>query len=300
MERHLRGILPVLQIPFDAADDIDENSLRREVDFCIAAGAHGLVVPALASEFVVLTDQERQQVVEIVANQIASRVPLVVGISATSTKGAIAFGRHARGVGAAAVMAVPPYVRHPDEEGIVAFYVALADTTDLSLVVQNAAPPFGMSLSDALLGRLLEAIAHIHYVKEERPPAGHHISQLLAGAHHTLRGVFGGAGGLYLLDELTRGAVGCMPSAAFPDVLVAIYKAFTSGDHEGARVLYHRLLPALNLEMSVQMALSKEVLRRRGVFTTTKMRDPQFPRLDHGDQAELDVLWPGLRALSTL
>jgi hypothetical protein len=52
--------------------------------------------------------------------------------------------------------------------------------------------------------------------------------------------------------------------------------------------------------MSVQMALSKEVLRRRGVFTTTTMRDPQFPRLDHGDRAELDALWPGLRTLFTL
>ena len=299
MDRYLHGILPVLQIPFDAADEIDEHSLRREVDFCIAAGALGLVVPALASEFIVLTDQERQWLVEVVANQIGSRVPLVVGISGTSTKAAVAFGRHARGVGAAAVMAVPPYVRHPDEEGVIAFYSALAVATDLSLVVQNAAPPFGMSLSDALLDRLLKAIAHIHYVKEERPPAGHHISRLLAGAHTTLRGVFGGAGGLYILGELARGAVGCMPSAAFPDVLAAIYTAFTSRDHEGARVLYHRLLPALNLEMSVQMALSKEVLRRRGVFTTVKMRDPQFPLLDRGDQAELDALWPGLRTLFT-
>ena len=107
----LHGILPVLQVPFGSDGEIVEAELRREVTFCIAARADGMVVPALASEFMVLTDEERRRVVEIVADEAAGRVPVIAGVAAPSIQGAAAFARHARQTGAAAVMALPPYIR---------------------------------------------------------------------------------------------------------------------------------------------------------------------------------------------
>jgi 4-hydroxy-tetrahydrodipicolinate synthase len=122
------------------------------------------------------------------------------------------------------------------------------------------------------------------------------MSDVLAGASARLRGVFGGTAGLYLPSELARGAVGCMPSAAIPDVLVDVYRAYADGDAARARTIHERVLPLLTLEMSVLMAVSKEVLRRRGVFATPIMRDPEFPALDSGDLVELDALWPQVSA----
>lgn len=226
----LQGILPVLQIPFDDQGEIIEADLRREVEFCIRAGVHGLVAPALASEFMVLTDSERRHLVEVVVDQASKRVPVVVGVAAPNTKSAVEFSRHARDVGASAVMALPPYVRRPAFDGVYAYYAAIADAASLPVVIQNAPPPFGSSLNTAHLCRLLTEIDAVQYIKEERQPPGHFISDLLAANPPGLRGIFSGAAGVYLLSELGRGVAGCMPSAAVPDLLVAIYQAFVAGE----------------------------------------------------------------------
>jgi 4-hydroxy-tetrahydrodipicolinate synthase len=296
----LRGILPVLQIPFrgsGAGQVVDDDSLRAEVDFCIAAGVDGLVVPALASEFMVLAPEERQDVVATVIDQTRRRVPVVANVAAASVQEAVCYARHARETGAAAVMALPPYVRRPGPDGVFAYYQAIAEAARLPVVIQNAPPPFGMNLPSALVNRLVDEIDGIAYVKEERLPPGHHMSDVLAGASSRLRGVFGGTAGLYLPSELARGAIGCMPSAAIPDVLVDIYRAYVDGDVARARAVHQQVLPLLTMEMSVLMAVSKEVLVRRGVFTGTGMRDPEFPVLDGNDLAELDALWPGVAPL---
>lgn len=291
----LAGIFPVLQIPFipgTPVDSIDEAALRREVDFCIAGGVHGLVIPALASEFMVLTDEERRFVVEVAIDQAAGRVPTVAVVAAPSTKAAIAFAAHAREAGAAAVMALPPYVRRPSAEGVVAYYRAIADAAGVPVIVQNAPPPFGISLPTPVVLRLVEEIPLVDYIKEERLPPGRNLEDVISGAPAKLRGVFGGMAGMFFLSELERGAIGSMPAAAVCDILVTIYNAWKAGDITRARAIHTQLLPLLVLEMSAWMAVSKEVLRRRGVFTTTHMRDPEFLPLDRGDLAEIDALWP--------
>jgi dihydrodipicolinate synthase/N-acetylneuraminate lyase len=296
----LRGILPVLQIPFRGTgveQAVDEISLRAEVDFCIAAGVDGLVAPALASEFMVLTPDERRNIVRIVVDQSQRRVPVVVNVAASSVQEAVAYATHAQEFGAAAVMALPPYVRRPDAAGVFAYYKAIAEAARLPVVIQNAPPPFGMNLPSTLINRLVDEIEGVAYVKEERLPPGHHMSDVLAGASEQLRGVFGGTAGLYLPSELARGASGCMPSAAVPDVLVDVYRAYVRGDIERSRAVHQQVLPLLSLEMSVLMAVSKEVLVRRGVFATNGMRDPEFPALDANDLAELDALWPDVSPL---
>jgi dihydrodipicolinate synthase/N-acetylneuraminate lyase len=296
----LRGILPVLQTPFRGAGAeqvVDDASLRAEVDFCIAAGVDGLVVPALASEFMVLTPEERQDVVVTVVEQTAQRVPVVANVAAASVREAVSYATHAREAGAAAVMALPPYVRRPGPDGVFAYYKAIAEAARLPVVIQNAPPPFGMNLPSALINRLVDEIHGIAYVKEERLPPGHHMSEVLADASSELLGVFGGTAGLYLPSELARGAVGCMPSAAIPDVLVNIYRAYVDGDIARARAVHQQVLPLLTMEMSVLMAVSKEVLVRRGVFAGSDMRDPEFPALDSNDLAELDAHWPDVSPL---
>jgi dihydrodipicolinate synthase/N-acetylneuraminate lyase len=296
----LHGILPVLQIPFDAEGRMIEADLRREIEFCIAAGSHGVVVPALASEFMVLTDEERRRIVEITVEAAAGRIPVIAGVSAPSIPGACAFARHAETAGATALMALPPYIRRPGPDGVVAFYRALGEATPLPIVLQNAPPPFAAGIGLDLMRRILDAAPNVLYIKEERPPAGHHMSTLMAAVGDRLLGVFGGTAGLYLMSELARGATGCMPSAAIPDVLVAIFEDHTRGRGAEARMRYDRILPLLNLEMSVLMAVSKDVLRRRGIFSQVALRDPEFPALDAGDSAEIDAIWPGVASDFTL
>jgi 4-hydroxy-tetrahydrodipicolinate synthase len=215
----LAGILPVLQIPFLPAqplDRVDEAALRREVEFCVSCGVHGLVIPALASEFMVLTDAERRHVLAITVEQAAGRLPVVANVAAPSAQAATEFAIHAREVGAAAVMALPPFVRKPTIDGVMTYYAAIADAAQLPVIVQNAPPPFGVSLPTAVVLRLVEEIPLVNYIKEERLPPTRNIGDVIAGAPPKLQGVFGGMAGMHLPNELARGVIGSMPSAGAP------------------------------------------------------------------------------------
>jgi dihydrodipicolinate synthase/N-acetylneuraminate lyase len=294
----LRGIMPVLQVPFDEAGNIVEADLRSEVSFCIAAGVHGLVVPALASEFMVLTDDERRMLVEVTLDEAAGRSPVIAGVAAPSARGAAALASHASRAGAAAVMALPPYVRRPGPTGVIDYYAALHDASGLPIVLQNAPPAFASGVTPATLLDLLDRVPAVRYIKEERPPIGHNISAILAAASDRLLGVFGGTAGLYLISELERGATGCMPSAAVADVLVSIFDRFDARDLAGARDLHDSVLPALTLEMALLMAASKEMLRLRGVFRVAPtVRDPEFPDLDNRDILEIGQVWQRLEQI---
>src|SRR5687768_18494399 len=103
-----RGVYTIPVTPFTETGELDEESLRREVRFCLECGAHGIVAPVNASEFYTLTDEERLRVVRIVAEENAGRVPFVAGCSAVSVQHAAMLAREARAAGASAVMAMPP------------------------------------------------------------------------------------------------------------------------------------------------------------------------------------------------
>src|SRR5438309_7171193 len=117
-----RGVFAIPPTPFDDAGNVDEASLRRCVDFCVEAGAHGIVAPVNASESIALTDAERLRVAEILVEQSAGRRPVVIGVSGVSTAASVLYARAAAGIGANAVIAMPPYVKHAPAGEIYDFY----------------------------------------------------------------------------------------------------------------------------------------------------------------------------------
>lgn len=294
--QRLAGIFPILQTPLDETGEIDIDSLRAEVGFCLRAGAHGLVIPANASEFFVLSDAERLRVTEIVLEEARGSVPVIISTSGVSAQAAVAFTRHAVAHGADGIMAMPPYVRRPDEAGVFTYYEAVAEVAQgRPVIVQNAPPPLGTPLSVGALVRLMERVPNIRYVKEEVSPGGHRMTALIQAAGDRLLGVFGGSNGLWLLNELDRGACGNMPASGLVDIHVQIYTLYREGRREEVEALNLRVLPLLNLGSQFGVAFAKELLWRRGVIRTTVVRDPQAAALDEIDLAELERFWERLK-----
>ena len=289
MSKPWRGIFVILVTPFTETYELDEASLRKQVRFCIEAGAHGLVGPANASEFPTLSDDERKRWIEIVVTEAGGQVPVVAATTAGHTLPALALSRHAQQAGADGIMAMPPHVLHPDPRGCYEYFKALSSAIEIPICIQNYVGPVGTPMAPELLARMCRELPHVEYIKEETLPEPRQLRGTVAAAGDACKGVFGGQGGIYLLDEYRRGAVGNMPACQSTDVHVAIWNKLEAGDQAGARALFNRLLPLINYERLYGVAIYKEVLYRRGVFATTVARAPG-QQLDADDRAELDAI----------
>src|SRR5258706_6235289 len=135
MSKPIQGILPVIQTPLGDDGSLDLASLKREVTFCIEAGAHGLVFPVLGSEYQYLSDRERQQLVEVVVNESAGRLPVIVGVAGNSAAIAAEHAEYARGCGADAVIALPVAGGTSDEN--LSYHKAISHAARLPVFIQN-------------------------------------------------------------------------------------------------------------------------------------------------------------------
>ena len=298
MSDPLRGVLAILLVPFHENGDIDWVSYEKEVEHCLGAGVHGLVVPAVASEFYALETDERRELFERLADRVQGRLPLVAAVSAAHWRTAHALARHAASLGAAAVMAMPPYIGHnhkPGLDAICEYFDAVAQA-DVPIVYQNTDMLGSTALAPERIEQVMGRVGAIRYIKEEGAAAPQRMTAMRAAVErHGVR-MIGGAGGTHLMAEASRGCVAWMPAAEFADILASIVEAMWSGDNATAWARYRALLPALVLENLLGMVWAKAVLQRRGVFSSKAMRGPS-PRWGEPEEADLDRVWPDLEAL---
>lgn len=286
----LAGIFQILHTPFSEDGTIDWDSYQKQIDYCLAAGVHGLVAPAMASEFFALSDAERLSVVEFAAQTIGGQVPFVVGVQGLTTSIARQFAEHAVEHHADALMAMPPYLRKASKADVEQYYRELAGF-GLPVIIQNAPAPVGTPLSSVDLANLLAAEENVKYIKEETPPILQRMNQLLDLADDTCEGVFGGANGIYLVDELNRGACGNMPAGGLVDVQVKIYELYRAGDIEQAETINFQVLPLLTYASMYGVSFHKYILWRRGVLQSPFVRDPQKITLNIDDIHAIEHLW---------
>lgn len=296
MSNAIGGVFPVLPTVFDEAGEIDLDGLGNVIEFALACGVDGLVFPGLASEYDMLSLEEREALIGFVGARVAGRANFVVGASGDDVATSIRLATAGAGAGAVAAMVMTPKAIGPDTGLLGAFYSALGRQAELPLMVQNAPVPMGLGLDTAQLRAVVEATDSIRWVKEENMPCGQRISEMLADPPAHLLGVFGGAGGRYITDELARGAIGTMPAVETPEIHVALMRAHRAGNEEAVRDLYEAVLPILMMQAVFRWRLTKEVLRRRGVIDSAFTR-AAGPRFDPGDHAELSRILSRLEPL---
>lgn len=297
MADQMRGVFVILCTPFNDSGALDDESLRREVRFCLEAGAHGLVTPANASEFWTLTDEERKRITRIVVEEAGDRIPTVIGVTAGSATAAVMLAKDAEAAGATSVMAMPPYARPAPEPAIYDYFRALSTAVSVPVFIQNHDPPMGTRMSPEFVARLVNDLDQARYIKEETYPPGHAMSRELDLCGDRLLGVMGGIAGRYLLDEYRRGSCGTMPACEAADIHAQVWNALEDGDERSARDTMNRLLPLLNYEAMYGGAVYKEVLRRRGVISSNYLRSAAGNPLDASDHRELDAILDDLKPL---
>ena len=296
----LEGVYSVLPTPFHPNGDLDELSLRKVVDLFIGAGVNGVTALGVTGEVARLEDDERRRVLEVVVDQVKGRIGVVAGTTAEGTRTCIAHSRHARAAGATAVMVSPPRMPKLNSEAVVRHYKALADAVDVPIVVQDYPPISGFAMEPSLLARIAREIPRARTIKLEDPPTPFKTSRILEAAADTPVRIFGGLGGVFLLEELLAGATGAMTGFAFPEILVGIVSSYRAGKVDEAADLFYRSVPLMRFEFQegIGMAIRKEVLHRRGALASPATRAPGAT-LDRTTTEALDRVMRWVEAAAT-
>ena len=283
----LAGIYNILTTPFLPDGSLDIESLRRLAAAVVGAGVDGITVLGVAGEAQKLSGEERDRVVAVVLDVVAGRVPVFVGASQEGTDTTIAASLAAERAGAAGVMIAPPTFLPPGP-ALTGHLGRVGDAISVPIVLQDFPPVNGVTMSPAAMAALVEAVPAITTIKLEGTPTPQRTAQVLrlVGNRAT---VLGGLGGVYLLDELRRGASGTMTGFAYPEVLVEVWRAWRAGDRRAAAEAYARSLPLLVLEgqPGVGLAIRKAILRRRGLIAHAGVRQPG-PGIDQGILDDLE------------
>ena len=287
MGKKFHGIIPVITTAMDEDGNILEPPIRQLVDHVIEKGAHGVAGVGEGSGFHKLSVNERLRLTEITLEQVNGRVPVMIGTSANNVPEAILFTRAARDNGADAVFIMPPYLARLRDDQVLDFYRRIADAVDIEIVVQdNLMPGGGGSLSVPLIVQLVAEIPSITYIKEENPPTGPKISQIVRELGGRVS-VISGNGGKRILNDLARGVVGCMPGSVAVAGLVQVYEAYVCGDIDRAYDVFERIYRVIWFNSEHYGPATPEILRRKGIFPTNYVRPPCAPPLDNVDHQEL-------------
>jgi 4-hydroxy-tetrahydrodipicolinate synthase len=270
------GVYSIIPTAFSDSGDFDPASQRKVVDLFVRSGINGLTALGVTGEVARLEEHERATVLQSVVDHVAGRVPVVAGTSADGTRTCISYSRQAKQLGAAAVMVSPPRMPKLNSAAVVNHYKALADAVDLPIVVQDYPPITGFAMEPALLARIAKEIPSARTIKLEDPPTPFKTARIVEASAGTAVQIFGGLGGVFLLEELISGATGAMTGFAFPEILVRIMKHWRAGEQDAAADVFYRAVPLMRFEFQegIGMAIRKEVLRRRGALATAATRAP--------------------------
>jgi 4-hydroxy-tetrahydrodipicolinate synthase len=285
------GVYTVVPTPFDDAGAVDVGSLERLIDFIATCGVEGLLVLGVMGEAPKLVPEERRAVVEAAVDTAAGRCPVIVGVTHPSVHGARTLAEAAEKAGAGAVLLAPPRVDTSGrKETIVAYFRDVAAGLALDVVLHDHPASSGVELSAEMIGRIAHEATRVTSVKLEDPPTPHKLSEVRAAVPESFK-IFGGLGGLFVLEELARGANGTMTGFAYPEVLIDVYRAHARGDADEAAATFFRYLPLIRFESqeAVGLAIRKRVYRLRGLIASDSVRSPGTA-VDEATGAELVVL----------
>jgi len=293
------GVFPIAPTPFTDRYDVDLDGQRRVLDCMLDQGVDGICILANYSEQFLLTDAERDTLLDLCLKHVAGRKPVIVTCSHFSTRIAIERARRAESAGARMLMLMPPYhgaTLRADEQGVFEHFARVAEAVSIPLMVQDA-PLSGVALSVPFLARLAREVPQVCYFKIEVPGAAAKLRALIAAGDAAIAGPFDGEESITLMADLEAGATGTMPSALLPDLIRPVVEHFLVGRKKEAAAAYARILPLINYEnRQCGLRATKTVMKEGGVIKSDAVRhplEPMHPQTRAGLlalAAELDVL----------
>lgn len=271
------GLFPVAPTPFTEAGDLDLDGQRRVMDCMIDQRVDGICILANYSEQFVLTDAERDTLIDVCLSHVAGRVPVMVTCSHFSTRIASERAQRAVAAGASLLMLMPPYhgaTLRVDENAMFEHFASVAQAAGVPVMVQDA-PLSGVTLSVPFLVRLARELPLVRYFKIEVPAAAAKLRALIAAGGDAIEGPFDGEEAITLMPDLDAGATGTMSSALLPDLIRLVLDAYHAAERREAQQRYASILPLINFEnRQCGLRAAKTVMMEGGVIKSDAVRHP--------------------------
>lgn len=295
-DENARGVYLIAVTPFTESGELDLESTDRLIDFYLERGVNGLTVLGILGEAPKLTAHESAQFVARVLARVNGKVPVVVGASAAGFAAMGELTERVMDSGAAGVMVAPaPNLRSDDQ---IRSYFAMVNETlgpDVPWVLQDHPNATGVQMSSSVVMQVIAQSPRCVMLKHEDSPGLGKLSAIRgAQAQQTLRRISiltGNGGGLFLPEELERGADGAMTGFAFPEMMVQVCQAHAAGQRDRAFDLFDAYLPFARYEQQagIGLAVRKHVLAKRGAIACAALRRPGAT-LSAQDIADIDYL----------
>ncbi|WFU80727.1 dihydrodipicolinate synthase family protein [Bradyrhizobium sp. CIAT3101] len=271
------GLLPVSPTPFTESGNLDIEGQARVLDCMIDQRVDGICILANYSEQFLLSDDERNLLVELCLSHVAGRKPVMVTCSHFSTRIAAERARYAAERGASLVMLMPPYHGSglkADEAHTMEHFARVGDAAKIPIMVQDA-PLSGVTLSVPFLVRLAREVPLVKYFKIEVPFAAAKLRSLTEAGGAAIAGPFDGEEAITMMADLDAGATGTMSSALCPDLLRPVFDHHKAGRSTEAAAAYARVLPLINYEnRQCGLRAAKTVMKEGNVIRCDAVRHP--------------------------
>lgn len=297
----LQGIVPIIPTPFKENQEVDWESLQALVDFACASGACAMCLPAYASEFYKLSEDERRRAIAEAVGRASGRIPVIGQVNAFSAKQAAETALDAQRTGVDAVSVSVPRLFPLGERDILRYFDRILGAIDVPLIIQDFNPG-GPTVSLDFIASLHRAHPHFRYIKLEEPMLSSKVEAVTQKTSGEV-GVLAGWGGMYMLELIPVGICGVMPSLGAADILALVFHSAKQGRMDEAYETFRDVLPLIvfslqNLELLYHV--EKSLLAARGIIKEVFVRDASLEPNPHDRQQMVFLTNKVLEALDRL
>ena len=294
LNEEAKGVYVIALTPFTDTGDVDLESTDRMVDFYLERGATGLTVLGMMGEAQKLTIEEAHTYVRRILHRVDSRVPVVAGVSAAGFAQMQALTSMVMDDGAAGVMIAPPSSLRNDQQ-IVTYYKQAAEFIgDTPFVLQDFPLVTSVTIPVSVIQTIIDQIPTCVCLKHEDWPGLSKITALRTASETSGKrriSILCGNGGVFLPEEMARGADGAMTGFAYPEMMRDVVLHHERGDAERAQDIFDAYLPLARYEQQPGLGLSirKYIMAKRGAIATPTLRKPGGA-LSPADVSEIERL----------
>jgi len=292
--KDMKGVIAIATTPFNNENTIDYESVDSLSEYYLESKVSGVTILGVMGEAHKLNIEEQKLLIKRYIKKLFNSVPVIAGVSNPGLDNLELLSKFSMDTGASGVM-ISGYNGLKNDDQIKNYFNQVIDRTqDIPICLQDYPPTTNVYFSESVINNIMESHPSIEMFKHEDCPGHNKLSRLLRYRDSNLNkkfSVFVGNGGLYVPQELERGADGIMTGFAFTEMLVTLYDLFVSDEKEKAEDLFDIFLPLIRHEQQfgIGLGLRKFVLQKRGIIKSLNVRSPG-PILTKDDVVEINHL----------